>query len=163
MPIVHILCGLPGSGKSTWALKQKEESKNKTVIINKDAIRTMIHGVYKYDSDYEDLVKSTVEGFFHGALFGDKMDLIVDETNISKEKRAHWIELARDMAGEEGNIVNCVYFTEKENNLQYRMNDPRGLPEQTWLNVIQGMKEDFEAPSLQEDFDQLILKDMEDV
>ncbi len=38
--------GYPGSGKSIWA-KYHVENNNKSVIINRDSIRTMIAGTYQ--------------------------------------------------------------------------------------------------------------------
>lgn len=143
MPTLYILCGLPGSGKSTWARQQRITNPN-TVIVNKDGIRTMLCGSYYYGPDLEPLVKIVAISAVLNAL--PTFDVIVDETNITKEKRRHWLNLlGEDIADPDSRKI--VWFKETERNLEYRMRDPRGISQGKWASVIEGMKTSFEPPT----------------
>lgn len=53
---VWVLCGLIGSGKSTWA-KAALKSKPNTIVVCKDALRYMIYGCeYKFNMGDEPFV-----------------------------------------------------------------------------------------------------------
>jgi predicted kinase len=150
---VYLLCGLPGSGKSHWASQQAEENEN-FIIINRDKIREMFKGKYTYDKTIEKFVKFSCEyltlccyDLFSG------FTAIIDETNITKAKRKLWIDLLL----EDSDIdIICVYFSLKEGNFERRMKDHRGLSKETWEEVINNMKKDFEEPTLDEGFKGII-------
>jgi len=142
MRTVYILCGFPGSGKSTWARKMVE-SGGKIAVINRDSIRTMFGaGKYIYDKYLEIAVKN-VSVLCLRHLLTAGYDVIIDETNLTKDKRRDLIEEAN--SGIECNIL-IIWFTESEKNLDRRMNDPRGYPREKWDEVISGMKKIFEPP-----------------
>jgi predicted kinase len=144
---IYILCGLPGSGKSTWARKKVEEdSENKTIIINKDSIREMLFGIYKYLPEAENLVSMITHISIWEAI-DRNYNIIVDECHMSAQKRKH---LFVNFNNRDDLKITLVYFTENENNLSYRMLDPRGLSEEKWADVIDGMKENFEVPTQDE-------------
>ena len=137
---VYILCGLPGSGKSTWAMKQKG------IIINRDSLRTMIHGKYKYDADLEPLIKDMAKELLCVALNAGH-NVIIDETNLTKAKRKFWTNIINNSAA-----TYCVWFTETYNNLENRMTDSRGISREKWSEVIEVMKKSFEKPDIYEGF-----------
>lgn len=140
---VYILCGLIGSGKSTWARKHAGDN---AVIINKDSIRTMLRGVYVYDIALEPLVKRIANDMIMSA--SEKYDVIIDETHITRGNRAEIINLIlRSCAGVD---INIVHFTETEKNVDYRMTDSRGVTRESWENVCDGMKKSFEDPTQDE-------------
>lgn len=83
MKTIFITKGLPASGKSTYAKKKVLEYPN-TVIVNRDSIRTMLMGEYKYfpfGSSMEKLVTQLERGSIVAAL--DKgYNVIIDATNF---------------------------------------------------------------------------------
>ena len=147
MQQVYILCGLPGSGKSTWAKKKVEDdTSNKTVIVNKDAIQTMLLGGYDYVPEVRSLVRILSHISIWEAL-DREYNIIIDDCHIKKEMRKVLLAQFRFRDDIE---ISLVYFTENEKNLEYRMLSPKGLPKERWSEVIDSMKQDFEIPTREE-------------
>jgi len=143
---VHILCGLIGSGKSTWA---KKSGNLDTVIISKDSIRTMLQGLYVYDNKIEPLVKQIAFNSI-GAAIAHNFNIIIDETNLTRDKRKELIEFITDVSDQveiKIDAVNIVYFTEAEKNVDNRMRSPRGVKREDWNAIYEGMKLIFEEPT----------------
>jgi len=142
---VYILCGIIGSGKSTWA-KEKAKEDN-VVIVNRDSLRAMIKGKYVFDKKYEPFIRSACYDIVTTA-FDYGFNIIIDETNIIRKKRLDWIDLV-DMARQDRGVnmkIVLVHFTETQNNVDNRMNDPKGQSRETWQGVYEGMMADFEDP-----------------
>jgi predicted kinase len=68
--------GLPGSGKTTWALKQD------AVRINRDDIRFMTFGKYVLDSAGENVVTVIQHAAIESALKAG-LDIVIDDTNLN--------------------------------------------------------------------------------
>lgn len=143
---LYLMCGLIGSGKSTMALKKRESDSN-AVIVNRDALRQMFLGKYDYDRAYEDMVQRAADMLVRGVLM-HRRDVIIDETNLTKDKRAYWIDIVKSY--DPSVEIVCVYLTEKVNNVEYRMKDPRGKSREVWQEVYDRMLESFEPPTLNE-------------
>jgi tRNA uridine 5-carbamoylmethylation protein Kti12 len=155
---IYVLTGLPGSGKSTWAKKKSEETG--ALIVNRDSIRQMFYGSYNFDEEYEYIVKYCTIEVVKQIIDCDVKDLIIDECNLTKLKREFWINVINSHVTnkedrEEIKIV-LVYFSENNNNLEYRCGDLRGLSKEYWNGVIKNMKIIYEPPSTNEEFDDLI-------
>jgi len=71
--------GLPGSGKSTWALEQVANSKGLIVRVNRDAIR-LTYG-WKWEPKQEKLVMAARDDLINRALAYEK-SVICDDTNL---------------------------------------------------------------------------------
>lgn len=172
---IYILCGLPGSGKSTWA-KEKVKEQN-TVIICRDAIRTMIKGNYFFDKEYELLVEACTNSSFREAI-RQNYNIIIDETNISKIRRNMWLNDINfysefdtndkviisketwknviDINKNDNYKTILVWFKEHINNLDNRVKNDKGISKETWKNIIENMQTCFEPPSIEEGFDEII-------
>jgi predicted kinase len=147
--VVYILTGLIGSGKSTWAQKKAEEPN--TIIVNKDAIRTMLKGIYCFDKGYEPLVGELAKICLLKAL-QKGFNVIIDETNLTKAKRRAWIDIIREnyyLLGESVEFEITV-FPEKRNNVDNRMKAPKGKSREEWEAVYRGMKSAYEEPGMDE-------------
>ena len=138
-----IMCGLPGSFKTTWAIEYVKNNRN-AVIISKDSIRQMISGVYEFENDREPLVKRIVNSTI-AELIGAGVDIIIDETNITKAGRVSLV------------MKLCCFWTPvivwckgNGNNIENRMKESRGYTKEKWKEVIEGMAASFEAPTSDE-------------
>ena len=105
MPKLIVTRGLPGSGKSTWALKQVENDKH-MVRVNRDSIRSMLHGK-PWNPKYEDAV-TKVRNRNIQLLLGMGYDVICDDTNL----RNDYINDLRSIALGEGHefILNDSFL-----------------------------------------------------
>lgn len=149
----YICCGLIGSGKSTWAQK-KALTEGRMVIVNCDAFRSMLKGVYTYDKELEDVIRQASEHTVRLAGVAG-YDVVIDETNISRSKRQMWkdlfyIEFAPDVE------IICVWCTENKRNLELRMEDPRDVTREKWSEILEGMRNVFEPPDESEGFASII-------
>lgn len=159
---VYLLVGLPGSGKSTWSKKFAKENSS-TVIVNRDAFRTMIKDEYTFDFRYEPFIKELANKALYCAL-DHGLDVIVDETHIKADRRKEIIRVINDFETSYG-LINtdhgktqaiCVWFTETQRNLENRMMDARGYDRQKWEEVIEGMRANFEPPTIDEGYDEIM-------
>lgn len=86
MSTIHLLCGIPASGKSTWALADAERTAG--LIISRDVIR---FGLLKDGEDYfskEDEVFKTFVCTINEALKKNIPHIYLDATHISSNSRA---------------------------------------------------------------------------
>lgn len=155
---VYILCGLPGSGKSTWARNMAEVKG--AMIVNRDAIRTMYYGSYKFNKDLEYIIKNSAERLVQELLDCDVTDIVIDECNISPLARAFWLNCLKihfmDDVEKESKIF-AVWFKETERNVLFRSQDDlRGYTKEYWHEVVDKMKSSFVPPKLIEGFGDII-------
>ncbi len=99
-----IICGLPGSGKSSLAKKLKR--KLSAVYLNSDVIRKQIFSPPTYTEEekrqvYMEMVNQTEK------LLNGKRNVIVDATFYTKRYRGMMVEAARD-AGTRHYIIRCT-------------------------------------------------------
>lgn len=90
-----ITVGLPGCGKSTWAKKVIERDRkvgHKTVRINRDLFRTMLH----FDEWSEENERLTVaaRNATLNTLLQQPITVICDDTNLSPKVRAELTAIA---------------------------------------------------------------------
>lgn len=149
MQNIFLLCGIIGSGKSTWARKFAKEKH--IAIICRDDLRTMIKGRYVFEEEVEKLVKHLANINIILAL-SKGWDIIIDETHLTKFKRQETIEFIRSHPYSvlNGAQFKFVYFSEKENNVDNRMKSPKGLSRETWETVYERMLASFEEPVINE-------------
>jgi predicted kinase len=80
---LQICVGLPRSGKSTWAKKQK------IPIVNPDSIRMVLHGT-PFRQEAEPLVWSIAKIMVASLFEAGHKEVILDATNINKFRRKEW-------------------------------------------------------------------------
>jgi predicted kinase len=152
--VVYMTCGYPGSGKSTWA-KRKLEEIGKCVVVSRDFLRYMIKGgVYKFDEDYEEYVKEvSIMAALRALQRG--YSVIIDETYLTKESRKGTITAIKCQFPEVD--IVCVHCVEDKRNVEMRMEDSRGISEERWRSIIDGMRKVFENPTSHEGFSKIEL------
>lgn len=147
MPILYILCGASGSGKSTWALDFIDKH-NEVWYVSRDDIRLDLL------SDGEDYFSHEKEVFkqFAGALYAllsNGRDVIADATHLNMFSRLKLIQ-AIDMRGyKEYEIIYVVFNTDADTCVSRNSNRTgrRNVPE----TVIRNMCRDFRMPTKDED------------
>ena len=155
MKTIYVMCGLIGSGKSTWA-KVILMTQDDTISISRDGFRNMIKGdgTYHYNGLTEPLIKALRStGMQLGADFG--FNVIVDETHLTKKMRAAVIQEIKTWMTPVR--IVCVYCTESIRNVDFRMTHSRGRSREEWQKVYDDMKAVFEPPTEDEGFDEIVI------
>lgn len=104
MPKLIVTRGLPGSGKSTWAMQQSG-----AVRVNRDDLRKMLfnaEGVLPWDQ--EELVTQSQRAIASAAL-NQLRDVIVDDTNLRQRYVREWERFAREHVHCDGFAVHDFF------------------------------------------------------
>ena len=113
-PTLILLCGIPGSGKTTYAEKYIEEHPG-TVHLSSDKIRKELHG----DESIQDNPGEVFDIMQKRAIAGLDLgyDVIYDATNVTRKDRSYIIALCPKFVKIECHIVwapisHCIYRDE---------------------------------------------------
>jgi predicted kinase len=147
LPILIIMCGLPGSGKSTVATLIAKEVPKCVMIVSDDILRSMLlSGDYRFSQSINNIVDTVVLKTVLTCLRSKVNVVIVDQPNTTINDRRTWIELAKQfeytplIAFCDSPLSRCITNrTSKDNN--------RGLDKKHWIEYIQKVNDDFEKPS----------------
>lgn len=142
MADLNILVGLPASGKSSWA----ERNKGDCVIVSTDELREIINGslliqhnsgrIFSYAYD---IIKMSLE-------YGQSV--IFDATNLHKKDRLNMLNYFRSYA----NNINLVVFKTSFEDCINR-NNKRG--DKVPIKRLNEMYNTYELPSEDEGFDNI--------
>lgn len=154
--MLELLTGMVASGKSTWA---KQRAKDGWVILNDDAIVTMVHGGFHelYQEAWKPLYKSIEDHIFYMSVAMGK-NLVIDRgVNVSASSRVRWIALARclDTAIR---AVSFEVFSPETHATRRHASDPRGHSYEYWLRVAEVHAARYDVPQLSEGFAEIIQK-----
>ena len=143
---IYLLCGVIGSGKSTWAKENARELN--AHIVCKDNIREMIYGKYKFEQTQEFLVDNIAWAAIN-CILSCGGNVIIDDcySALTIQHRRETVERIRmDF------IVNviAVNFLNTSNNVERRMEDHRGYTYERWKSVYEGMIHIFNPASMRE-------------
>lgn len=118
--------GLPGSGKTTWALDEMRRRPGKFKRVNKDCMREMLDAKVHTDSA-EKFIEDVREHIVEKALW-DGFDIIIDDTNFNPK---HWESMCA-VARRVGDVqVTEKYFDVELKVCQARNRQrPNPVPEQ---------------------------------
>lgn len=164
MAEITLMCGLAGCGKSTYA--RKLATRTNAVIISRDSLREMVAGTYqqyqkivfasndkKFSRQVEGLVSDMAESCMTIAL-QQGHNVIIDETNITKKRRAYWINVASVACP---NItINCVWLQTSESVcIERRLKDTHDC-EANWVAIVKSMARAWQPPNtMQERIDNI--------
>lgn len=136
-----ILMGLPASGKSTWCYQHFMEF----VRVNQDVLGTR-----------ENCIKMAREWLEEGKRNRPNLVICIDRTNINKQQRKHWINLAEEYGIED---IQCIYFKSTPEKCLERMKNrkdhptiPENTPEQKQIKIINRFYKSLQEPSFEEGF-----------
>jgi predicted kinase len=153
MQKVFILSGLPGSGKSFWSKSYIKKHPN-TLIVSRDDIRTSLHGgKYVFDDKIEPHI-CTINDTMIEVLLETKKDIIIDETNGNRIRRAVLISRIQMYRTKKVKIIAVVF--KEHDNLKFRMKEPRGYTKTKWKQIINYMRKNWQPVIEEEGFDQII-------
>lgn len=140
MPTLYTLCGLPGSGKSTFA-----NSKSNCVVVSSDAIRKELYGNEEIQGNPKEIFKIMDERTKWNLENGN--DVIYDATNVSKRTRISIIKKFQ------ANHI-CVFFNiPVKECLKRNQMRSRKVP----THVIERMASNLTTPTLDEGFSEIIV------
>ena len=151
MPKFYMMIGVPGSGKSTWIKKHNTGS---VMVASSDAyIDAQAEREGKtYNDLFKDHIKAANQHALHVAkqAFDLNLDLIWDQTNVSRKSRAPKLAMVPDHYEK----IAVVFDTPEPAELKKRL---ASRPSKTIpANVIMGMASSLEQPSSDEGFDRII-------
>lgn len=92
---VILTCGIPASGKSTWAKEEVRRDPDGTVRINRDDLRNMLSN-YHYSESNEKMVTSTKSFLLNHSLKKGR-NVIIDETNLNRRNFDDVVATIRDL------------------------------------------------------------------
>jgi len=147
-----ILVGNIGSGKSTLC---KQLTKEKYVILSRDALRYMIGaGLYHFNLKTEPAIADAnllvLESFLNHGL-----DIVMDETNMTKRSRAKIIERAKKYSYHV--IVIILPILKRQESVDRRMKNPHNQADRKlWLHVWDMFNHMYQEPSKKEGIDEII-------
>ena len=140
----YLMVGLPGSGKSTYAEKLKEEG---VIIHSSDAIR-------EWFGDVNDQSKNTdVFTILHRRIKDDLRDgknVCYDATNLSRKRRVAFLRELKHIPCEKICVLIATPF---ERCLLQNLERERSVPR----DVLDRMYRSFQIPCKQEGFDEVII------
>lgn len=112
-PTLYILCGLPGSGKSTWASTYISKHFGEDIrYISRDEIRfSMLKDGEDYFSHENDVCTKFVKTIANTLL--DGFDVIADATHLNKKSRKKLTNMI-DIIFNEYNIIYIIFKTPLE-------------------------------------------------
>lgn len=143
---LYMTIGLPRSGKSTWIQKNTEDG----VVVSGDSLRKKVYG-HRFWKEGEDLLW-WVRGIFLKELFEQGVKLYIDETNVTKERRAKVIDLAHEYGYE---VTGIWIRTDKESCLK-RCREISQEEYELMKPVIERMAAKFKEPTKDEGFKEII-------
>ena len=151
MPTLFMLIGVPASGKSTWA---KNNRGNALVASSDDFIEKQAEKMgTTYSVVFDDYIKAANTHALATAkkAFSDNIDLIWDQTNLTKNGRRNKLKMVPNSYKK----VAVFFPTPHEDVLKKRLAGRPGkhIPDY----VISSMIKTVEKPTREEGFDEVII------
>jgi len=155
-PVVYMLVGTPGSGKSTWAARMLEDGR--AALISSDAyIERMAEAVGKtYGEVFESAIKDATAWMKEqrNAAIANAMSMVWDQTNLTIKSRRPKIDLLH----EAGYEVIAVAFEIPDKELRARRESRekvtgKAIPP----SILEQMGKDYQRPTRVEGFDKVII------
>lgn len=148
---LHLLAGMPGSGKSTTA--QQLRGKNQRVfVISSDEIRLAINSGRYPNGDAYVLIDPVVWKLARLAvkeLLDIGCEVILDATNLTIDERASWIDLAK--SSDPSTAIIC-YWHAADYDSPERWLRERDIAGEEYAAIRQKLEQRIQVPTTQEGF-----------
>jgi predicted kinase len=141
--MLTVLCGIPGSGKTTWRLTNRPDD----LVVCPDDIREELTGDprrQERNGQVFALARARVD-----AALARGQDVVVDATNVTREARRQWTKLA----AEHGTPCRCVWI---ECSLEQALRNNRARDRRVPEDVIRAMASEFAPPCVDEGFVEVV-------
>jgi len=114
MATLYIMRGLPGSGKTTRAkeLIAQRDPRRPIKRVNRDELRLMLDDG-KHSKEREKFVKQIEEDIIAKSLYNDRIDVIVDDTNLSS-KTVAWLEKIGKLVNAKIEVIDLTNIAPEE-------------------------------------------------
>ena len=151
MATIHVLVGIPGSGKSTYA-KSLEKQKG-YIIVSSDTVRNL-HPDWEESLIFPEVYRLCSEYLKNG------QDIIYDATNITPNVRARFVNKLKDLGVENYDKI-AYFFTTDPKLCEERVAIRNTMPNERFLpvDVIAGYGEKIIKPTLEEGFKEIVVVD----
>lgn len=145
MKTVILAVGLPGSGKSTLANKMCEEHKRDAISFMKvsadDYFVALGNGEYVFDPSKLGEAHQSCQNLFRQACDREIHTIFVDNTNLMREHRKFYVDMARNY----GYAVKYVVFPRPKNVAELDTLHNRQVHNVPWQGMLR-MWEKMEVP-----------------
>jgi len=144
-----LTCGIPASGKSTWAKEEVAKDPNNWSRINNDDIRAMLNGSV-YSADYEKLVSST-RNFLIKEILCKNKNVIIDNLNINKNHFDDVVAIAKSL-NKDIEVSEKIFYIELEKAIERDSKRAAKVGEaviKKWYNKSGGKKFEFYKPRIE--------------
>ncbi|MBN1604721.1 MAG: AAA family ATPase [Chitinispirillaceae bacterium] len=156
---IQVLCGLPGSKKTTWAReasRTRRANGDGVYIVSFDNIREMLHGMYVFNQIDETIVR--VIAFQNiKQLLTLGFDVIIDDCLIANTRsdRALLCRTLRGFKEDVGPVaIEVIVFDRPvEKCIDARLADTKGIDRHRWLKAFDEIVEAYEPIVDTEHFD----------
>lgn len=143
LPRLTILGGLPRSGKTTWC----KLNRGQRVVISADDIRKLVYG-QRFFGGGEALMWA-IRGIMLENIMQQRVDIIIDETNTTAARRKPLIELAKKR-------WYWIEFIHIDTPAEVCIERAKAEGDDRIIPVIERMAGQFEMPTREEGFDEII-------
>ncbi len=152
-PKLYMLCGVVGSGKSTWLAKQAFDW-NRTVLVSSDAHieKHAKHNSSTYNDVFKDYIGTATDLMYKDVDFAieHEYDIVWDQTNLNPKTR----KAKLDKIPSNYEKIAVAFNVPDEKELERRLGNRPGktIPP----DVVQSMRNSYQLPTENEGFDKII-------
>lgn len=144
---IQMLVGNIAGGKTTFRKKYCQDM----YLVSRDEWRYKLsQGAYIFDMNLEPYITKCIEAEFLAAIAAG-LDIVIDETNMTKRDRSWYIDLIPDDC-----TMSCTVMPDRgeDSHVKARLKDNHGNnTEETWRSIYRKKQEQYQEPTIQEGFD----------
>lgn len=153
LPTFYMLVGLPGAGKTTWAMRNLPP--NSLYLSTDSIIEDMAANLGKtYNDVFKDIInpaQRVVDGELYLHSYPGKTNICLDQTNLSPKSRKRKL----DLIAHKGYKKIAVYFDTPTEVIEKRLELRNLTGKIITKKLLEDLRATFVRPSLDEGFDEI--------